>query len=336
MWNTTAADLGKTVLGDASWIAIALLAIMIQIFIVALAYMLSKFFELPDLRRWVKSELAQVLASIILVVLLFTIVSGESYGVGLIQNQTEIFAGSIVVPGMAGLAKVSPFDASYVYLRAMLKCVESKYKETYKPGIERLLASDIIVSPFILRIPIPFKWFSYPLYSMIVEAHYKANSLTWLALALYFQYNLLQWVETAMFTVYLPIGIILRIFPYTRGAGALMIALAIGLYIVYPLMFVVILMSSGSPPSGCQAPQITMSTNICANDPAAFATLIKVAQAEAAMGSSGLGGQTVSMIVYAFFYPIVVLVVTFAFVRAIAPVLGADVSEMGRSLFKIL
>jgi len=337
-WNTTAADLGKTIAGDASWMAIAILAIMIQLFIVALAFMLSKFFELPDLRRWVKSELAQVLASVILVFFLFTIIGAESYGVGFLQNQTELIGGSIILPGASAVgARVNPFDVSYVYLRSMLKCTREKFKQQFHPWIERLLSSNLVLIVVPLKVPIPFRYFSYPLWAQMVVAHYKANSLTWLAMALYFQYNFLQWIETSMFTVYLPIGILLRIFPYTRGAGALMIALAIGLYLIYPLMFIVLLASSGSPPSGCEVPPVTVSVKLCANDPSAVTTLIRAAQAEYGSGtSSSLGGDTASMIVYGFFYPIMALVVTFAFVRSLASILGADISEVGRSIFKIL
>jgi hypothetical protein len=185
-------------------------------------------------------------------------------------------------------------------------------------------------------IPIDFQIIMYSLYQQMILSHYIANNYTWLALAIYFQINFLKWVETSMFTVYLPIGIILRIFPWTRGAGAVLIALAIGLYIVYPLLFVIIIANSGSAPAGCQPVPITVEKNLCTTDPASFVDLIEAAKAEASLRSGTLGGPASSMIVFGYFYPMTLMVIVFAFVRSLAPFLGADIAEMGRGLFKMI
>jgi hypothetical protein len=49
---------------------------------------------------------------------------------------------------------------------------------------------------------------------------------------------LLDFFHATMFKVFLPFGILLRTFPITREAGGSVIAIAIGAYIVYPLLLV--------------------------------------------------------------------------------------------------
>jgi hypothetical protein len=53
------------------------------------------------------------------------------------------------------------------------------------------------------------------------------------------QQFLLMFVSMAAFQILLPIGIILRIIPFAREAGALLIGIAFALYIILPLMYVV-------------------------------------------------------------------------------------------------
>jgi hypothetical protein len=53
-----------------------------------------------------------------------------------------------------------------------------------------------------------------------------------------FQYNLLYIVAAVALGVFLPIGIILRAIPFLRGIGGTLIALAIGLAIIYPALLI--------------------------------------------------------------------------------------------------
>ncbi len=340
-WSTAAADLGNS-LGGYGWAAIALTAVLMHFLLLAILFMVSKAFSVQDLYRWVKSELAQAFASAVLIGLLFSVVAGESYGVRFLQNQTELVAGNLLMPGAAGASNIEvradPFIASYAFLRNMAECVKIKYMNEYKTNraTERALSIIITIEAGPVTVPIDFKLIMFLLYQKMALAQYLANNYTWLALALYFQINFLKWIETSMFTVYLPIGIVLRIFPWTRGAGALLIALAIGLYIVYPLMFIVVIANSGSAPEGCSPVPMTVQKSLCATEPSSFVELIQSAKAEASLGSGSLGGGASSMIVFGYFYPISVLVIVFAFVRSIAPFLGADIAEMGRGLFKIV
>jgi hypothetical protein len=340
-WETSASDLANS-LGGYGWVALALTAVLLHFFLLSITFMLSKGFNITDLYRWTKSELAQALASLILIGLIFSVTASESAGISMIQDRVELASGAILMPGASGAASIevraNPFVASYAFLRNMAECVKVKYLEQYKINKRNERAVSMSIGLIIagIDIPIQFKLILFSAYQNMVLAQYLANNYTWLALAVYFQIHFLQWIEASMFTVYLPLGIILRILPWTRGAGGLLIALAIGLYLVYPMMFVFLIANSGGAPSGCTPLQFDVQKTLCVTEPASFVDLIESAKAEASLGTGTLGGNASSMIVFGYFYPLTLLVVVFAFVRSLAPFLGADIAEMGRGLFRMI
>ncbi len=344
MWDTTAADVAAMMGGNA-WVPVSLTAVMIMFFTVVLAYMMSYAFNLLDLKRWAKAEFQQALASIILIGLIFGTVTAEdavikqSYGVQYIQGLTESVAAGIAAPGLQG-GKVSPFDVAFAQLRAMTDCAEKYYLEAYDviEGKEvfftfglriGLLGITLDIGYIIKFIAMIMSWME------LNQAYYNANNLTWLALATYFQMNFLSWVESSAFTVFLPLGIVLRIFPFTRGAGATLMAIAIGLYLVYPLMMV-IMYTMVDPPKGCEVPKMEKEAEqICASDPGAFMQLQKRVTSQQSKLTAG-ASNTAKMIIYAYFFPLVNIIVTIAFIRTIAGFLGADIAEIGKGIFKLV
>jgi len=346
-WETTAADVYKS-FGGSGWIGVALLALTTAFLSVGLAYMLAIGFHLPTLRRWAKAEFYQAAASAMLVALVFTFVQGEdilsgqpayySAGIYLLQNNTELLAGDIVAPGTGG--KVKPFTVAYAHVRNMIDCAEMMYRRTVSDvmAMEWLTQLSISFSALGFDVVIPFNILLYFIYQTTVNAHAMANSLIWLIMALYFQLSFLQWVETSMLTVFFPLGIILRILPITRGAGAVLIALSLGLYIVYPLLFIIIA-ANVVPPEGCAKTRIEVEppTQQCLRDPSAFISLLsKSGEGMSEIDIGRQGGEIARLSMYAFFYPIVMILIVLVFVRTAASFLGADITEVGRGLFRLV
>lgn len=358
-WDTAAADVAHYYGGN-GWLPICILALLTVYFLVAFVYMLSVILGMPELKRFAKVEAQQAFASTVLVGLLFATVQVEysainpsagtdlgqelvevSSGVYMAQNLTEQIAGGIVAPGKEG-ALVSPFAVAYAQLRTMINCVKDYYADNATTGRWIEWAFGISINFEVVGIPIPIdlRWIILPLWIMLNEATMQANNMIWLGLAVYTQINLLQWIESSMFTIYLPIGIVLRSFPLTRGAGATLMAIAIGLYIVYPLMLTITYVSVKSNlPSKCKAPtqSNTESTaKLCLSDPGSFMEMRSGAMKSGGGVDNSQVSNSARMWMYAFMFPFVNLVVTVALVRSIAGVLGADISEIGRGLFKLI
>jgi len=177
----------------------------------------------------------------------------------------------------------------------------------------------------------------------VSESEYMADQLTWLGVFTYMQIAIMKFVETSMFTIFLPIGIILRAFPPTRGAGAVMIALAIGFYIVYPFTYTMLVASAPKTISGCDLNvEIGPSNELqktCPIAPGAIPGAIEQAQSAAATFEVEFpkvksGANTIFYVVW--IYMLISIGAALMFTRTISPLLGADISEIGRSMFKML
>jgi hypothetical protein len=176
----------------------------------------------------------------------------------------------------------------------------------------------------------------------VAETEYLGDELSWLTIVLYAQISFLRFIETSMFTVFLPIGILLRAFPPTRGAGAVLIAIAIGFYVVFPMAYTLLYLGSPKTVQGCNM-NIPSTTSVeAAACPLSAGTVASTA-GEAATSSIDLSTNVpilksgTSQIKYmAYLYLLISLGTTFIFVRSVSGLLGADISEMGRSMMKLV
>jgi hypothetical protein len=179
------------------------------------------------------------------------------------------------------------------------------------------------------------------------------------------QQILLNYIELALFPILFVMGIVLRTFFFTRKLGGLLIALAIGLYIVYPMVYVI-------------AHGMWMTTIDKVRDPNSLTTDIRssilktqldtdprydlnnllydpgdanneerlanfrensgglgidlgknIIDGEWLIGERGVLEKTGILLVYATFVPFIALMTTIGFVRGLSVLLGGDVEIAG-------
>ena len=139
---------------------------------------------------------------------------------------------------------------------------------------------------------------------------------------LWAQSFILSFIRLKLITL-LPIGIAMRAFPFTRGAGAAIIALVCGLYIVFPLMIVLESwivygdLKEYAPPEWLSSiPVIGDIANLL------FSTyhIMDIAM--------------YNVLIVAIFLPLVNLTVTFAFMKDFARLMGGEIDVS--SLMKLL
>ena len=349
--------LASTPIGGASpWFTISIGVLTVALFSVALFYMVAYAFQSDQFKRIAFGELMQVLASLILVALLFGFDIFEQDIVTQLEKTSGAVSAALVystggspsTAALSGQIQISPFDVSYAFLRNMLDCTENGLKNTYERSkiYETMMNMQLqfIIELPIIKLPTPINPFAY-ISSFSEKAamyEYDANELTWLAIFLYAQIAVLKFIETSMFTLFLPVGLILRSFPPTRGAGAVMVAVAIGFYVIYPLIFTILYV--GTPPviDGCviAAPLDVQSTSeTCPVDVGAVSNAISSAADTGLILDAEMprieAGMT-SMRFAALVYMIISLGGTFIFVRSFSSILGADISEIGRSMFRMM
>ena len=191
--------------------------------------------------------------------------------------------------------------------------------------------------------------FSFIIKPFLNEIQYIINILTATAVSTSVQALLLVFIALTAVSIILPLGIILRSFYPTRKLGGFFIALAIGLYVVFPLsyLFNAILLNSFN--SNYNASSITVVTSnaslfenqtISSIDTNATSTdVIKLENSAVKLFSSissilnGLISYASSLVMQVFILPVFDLVITAISIREIAELLG---SEAFFGKFKVL
>ncbi|MDO8339676.1 MAG: hypothetical protein Q7T16_03390 [Candidatus Burarchaeum sp.] len=325
-------------IGEA-WVGIAMSAVLASFFMVAIAWMLASAFNHQGLKKWVRGEIYHVLANFLLVIGLVAMV-----GI-VLTNVTEITAnmatatGGFEYAGSGGATIDNPFVLAEIFLDENIQCQRMIYLDAY-------MADSFIE---------PIEHFSIGIGGMdavsagnaltpITSALYlMAHNTSFLLLANYLQRHLLIFIFQTMFTLFLPVGIILRTLPVTRGLGGFMIALAIGLYIVYPISYSAMLLTSRQ--MSVTSTACTLSIN------AADAAGIHSSDLTSFMQHRSLAERLLPtihdkialysslypfMVFRSFLFPLVAITLVFTFVRATAGFFGADIAEVGRGLIKLI
>ena len=214
--GTTAVDYG----GIYVWVA---LSVAIAAAFIGLAYMVSRLLELQVLEAWVKIELQELMASIVIAVLCISMVASlDAAALGLTGD------GSAIGAAGAFLKKVHT-DGQAVYL-AVGKLYYNAARissYSYTAGINVEIMSMSLSSS-------PAAGLS-PLVGEIGQGMDSVANFMLLAAA---QYSFLQFFKAAA-VVLLPIGIFLRSFSLTRKIGGVVLASAIAAAVIYPASFVV-------------------------------------------------------------------------------------------------
>lgn len=310
------------------WQPVALTAVVTAFLVVALAYMLGIALNLDGLRKWAKSEFYQALASAV-------IVGGLIFMIDIMLNEGF----QTMIGGM------NPYKKAYVYLDGVMSSLYYIYINVYRTNfLLEFLASFTIYSNAVGFDLSPLEIILSPLSE---HFHFQAYVVTMAAILTAFQRALIHLFYNTGFTVFIPAGVLLRIFPWTRGAGGLLIAIGIGLSIVYPIMFTFVAMMSENP-SEVRNKANELGNSIggfdlsefgaCASDfgvMADFATE-KALSPQLKAASAWILGWLSSVWLKIFYYPMLVLIVTFTFIRTISPLLGADITEIGQGIVRLL
>jgi hypothetical protein len=166
------------------------------------------------------------------------------------------------------------------------------------------------------------------------------NMATVLLIALNAQSAILEYLRINMLHVFLPVGILLRCFHFTRGAGALMMSLGIGMYFIFPVFFVLLdpgfIASPPPEPMAMSGQQIycyaTMGNTVSLLNSIQNAGLGSTGGLTVAMDANDLSKSYVSLILH----PLVSLFLTLVFVRYMMTILGGDTYELTKMVSKMI
>ncbi|MEM3408025.1 MAG: hypothetical protein QW054_00265 [Candidatus Micrarchaeia archaeon] len=341
--------------GISPWVSISVIVLLISLLGVAIFYMIAYAFQSDQYKRIAFAELMQVLASFLLIAFLFGFEIFETDMLTRLEKTSGAITSALVLQSqgaspniaLSGNVYINPFDVSYAFLRNMITCVQNKLKTTYEnsKAIQTIINLNIdvqVITPGKVKFSVPNPLAFTSLSETAAKYEFQASELTWLMIFLYAQIAVLKFIETSMFTVFLPIGLILRAFPPTRGAGAVLVAIAIGFYLIYPLTFTLLYTGTPKQIEGCNlqvAFDYSQLEKTCPLNIGATTQIISSASDLAATLDAAvpqLQAGTSSIRFTAFLYMLISLGVTFIFVRSLSSILGADISEIGRTMLRLL
>ena len=326
------------------WVAISILVALMSFFITVLLQMVAKAFSLQSLNMWVRAEYAQVAVSFLIISFaVVMIASGKDVTNALTANLAAATGNVPLNHSIADLANLgNPTRIAQAYLRTLTRCEADIYSSVFIYNFPSEFFSKIGLD----AMGVETIGGGYALGGFVSLFHYLNNNLVYLALFNYVQYFVLQFSQYTMLQVFLPIGLILRAFPVTRGAGGLVTAFALGFAFVFPMCYMLVV--AMMPNAGAICSQVSLKilpdATVAHSDPCLNNEGAQMAQYYQLKSETGrMNGivsflqQTINLFfLQSMFYPLVALIITFTFIRQTSSLMGADLAEIGRGLLKII
>ncbi len=206
-------------LAFAAWQATAALAIVTSVSLLALLYMIGMGFGINELQLTAKEEFFQVIAVAIMMVLLV----GSDGVLNTISNNVA-FSGS----------GTNMQDGAMMIINDTTTNVTNLFNTI--TSIDHTIANEASKGGSCNIIQVGYSVSACGGYSMLPTPMSMAGSIAGFALGeLAAMYKLLEIATQFGLSFLLPLGIILRTFKLTRGAGGFLIALGISMYILLPM-----------------------------------------------------------------------------------------------------
>ncbi|MBI5158571.1 hypothetical protein HY992_00445 [Candidatus Micrarchaeota archaeon] len=335
------------------WKTAIFAAMLISTFVAVLMYMGASIINHKELLAWSKSEFGQLLATGL-------IVANVLFFITTINQLTFDSFGST-------LGCSQPEDCPIELGQKMLKSIYSDVREMNK-NILQLNTWFLIMSGMNLFVEsINPPWYSFS-FTPFAGTSMISNSLTIcfdslmkIMMLVKAQQYVLKLVQTALFPSFMCIGILCRTFFFTRKLGGLMIAIALGLYFVFPLSYVfakdaiysTCLDATGAydyskpcvgnwlfkvkqsdiddlgtytfQPNSRTGDRIIMQTN----QAGLASSMWNWVNGDLLMDTGGLFDRVGRLLVFTTFVPFVSLVLTISFIKVLSPLLGGDVEIAG-------
>ncbi|VVC03541.1 Uncharacterised protein [Candidatus Bilamarchaeum dharawalense] len=233
--------------GDWGFISVA--AAAIAVLASSILIMMSRLFGLKNLEQVAKTEFIYAISTVVIVTaVVFSIPLLEQ----LLANPTDslsrcLFVESLGVsclnppPSVAGqtfMCGTQPcgtlIDWMKLYMETPTKCVTRFMKFLYGLAVPIDGAASIYMEIFMSEHASGFgvKWMS----ERIMNATQSLSFYMYAFYLLVHSFNFVKYYGGFFFSI----GVALRAFPPTRGAGAYVMALSIGLYFVFPLSYILI------------------------------------------------------------------------------------------------
>ncbi len=326
----------------ANWLPLSILAVVTAVLIHTIMLMAARAFSIRELEAFAKSEILQAAATGFMAIMLVGMVTSA------MEISRSLIHGELYCGGTAmhiGTTSGSTMDEAYKAIRCRIQsraaevaAIQDGLTSSGMIGLE-FNALNMAASIFGFTF---FKgeWIS-SLYQSTETTRITNNLATVLLIGLNAQSSLLEYLRINMLHIFIPVGILLRGFYFTRGPGALFIALGVGMYFIFPIFFVLL------DPGFVATPLPESIGNVPQTQPLCYATMTNAVSVittieNAGLGSSaglafdGLRDDLSKSYISLMLHPLVAFFMTMIFVRYMMSVLGGDTYELTKMIGKVI
>jgi hypothetical protein len=326
----------------ASLLPLTILAVMTAFIIHLTLLMIGRALSIRDLETYAMSEILQAAATAFMAIFLVIIVGSAMSVAGMfIAGSVQCEGDSINIESGDGI-----MDDAYEAIRCR---IQSKAQDLADVQKDIQTDSGIAAKFNVLNLQISIfgltvfsgNWLG-DLYKETETYRVVNNMATNMLISFNAQSQLLEYLRLNMLDIFIPLGILLRSFYFTRGPGALMISLGIGMYFIFPVFYV--LLDPGfvaAPPPAPEAQQI-MPNPYCYATMSSSATIIRTLEVAGGQGSSsGLSLTSIKddlaqYYVDVLLHPLIAFFLTLVFIRYMMTILGGDTYELTKMVSKVI
>ena len=304
------------------WITLAISAVMTSFFALGLIYMFAHALSFDSVKKWVSGELIQAVASGLIIVMLIALLT-------LVLPYVETITGQGIC---LGKDITDPIEYSQCKIQEKINVLDSMFTVIYNANKDVEAAAATCYS----MVNIQFYCGDWTLRPTVETAHLLSAKITPLLINLHGQFVLLDYIRANMLSIFLPLGVLLRTFPPTRGLGGLFIAVAIGFYIVFPMLLMIGDFTNVNPYTNLNQPTLRKCYTSFAGCSVILSDVMGGgagnAEAVYAEAASKLASLTVTILLY----PFIAFAATLVFINNAASILGGDAAMMTRMAQKVI
>ncbi|MDD5171816.1 MAG: hypothetical protein PHF60_02155 [Candidatus ainarchaeum sp.] len=344
----------------ASWKVLSIGAAAIAILGSVMLIMLSRLFSMRNLEQVAKTEFIYAISTVLIVVM---VVATIQLIEPMLANPGNSLARDLFLlaylepsatpgPFFADMPsnEVTLIDWMKLYMNAPAQCVQKFMKVLYALEVPVAAATSVYMEIFMSEQASGFglKWID----ERIMNATQSLTFYIYINYLLGYVFDFVKYYAGFFFSI----GVALRAFPPTRGAGAYLMAMSFGLYFVFPLSYILVA-TFGLPYAQsnmvvfdpnevnttiCALPDVPDITDLgCgAADPGHIQELPDRIRANGAALCSILGVQLddfgKNLIHTICIFPMIAFVILLTFVLNTTNLFGGNIPEIGRGLVKLI
>ncbi len=304
-----------------SWSFICIFAVLISMLAHGILYIIGKSIGARGLQRYALTEMIQVSATAVMLIALVGLI------IGAFDLTSEMFGGTITCQGES---IADPIRGDMCRTAELMTAANKLYKYAYAASVAAEMKYSLSI--YMFGFPIYQGAWNSAWHKEIETLYYLGHTTVELMFFLSAKMFMLKYIQENMLQFFLPLGIILRTFHFTRGIGGFFIAIGIGFYFIYPTVVFMMDSSFVATTSAPELPDI-LTTGMC-NLPmfgsfsfgsAALESSNIGASASNLSLSHNIGSFIANMYTHLLFSNMVAFAMTLTFVRFATTILGGDI-----------